>query len=98
SRVFQPGQHATTPSNPDRGRHGELYLRHLLAVLRRRLHSRVDACCDRYYKGEEDKTKRKSSATAEQEHHKKALRELNSKIFGASLLADDVVDDEVSDT
>ncbi|KAL6979866.1 Transcription factor myc2 [Sarracenia purpurea var. burkii] len=55
--------------------------------------------CDGYYKGEEDKTKRKSSSSAaEQEERKRVLRELNSMISGASLSADDSVDDEVSDT
>ncbi|XAR70630.1 hypothetical protein NMG60_11027544 [Bertholletia excelsa] len=54
---------------------------------------------DGYYKGEEDKGKRKSassSSAVEQEHRKKVLRELNSLISGAP--ADDTVDEEVTDT
>ncbi|KAH1105964.1 hypothetical protein J1N35_009732 [Gossypium stocksii] len=50
---------------------------------------------DGYYKGEKDKGKRKlktSSVVVEQEHRKKVLRKLNSLIF------DDAVDEEVTDT
>ncbi|PSR89239.1 Transcription factor like [Actinidia chinensis var. chinensis] len=55
---------------------------------------------DGYYKGEEDKGKRKtaSSSAVEQEHRKKVLRELNSMISGAVSPADDAVDEEVTDT
>ncbi|KAA8522053.1 hypothetical protein F0562_012633 [Nyssa sinensis] len=56
---------------------------------------------DGYYKGEEDKGKRKtasSQSAAEQEHRKKVLRELNSLISGSSASADDAVDEEVTDT
>uniref|UniRef100_A0A5B7AKA4 Transcription factor n=1 Tax=Davidia involucrata TaxID=16924 RepID=A0A5B7AKA4_DAVIN len=56
---------------------------------------------DGYYKGEEDKGKRKtasSSSAAEQEHRKKVLRELNSLISGHSGSNDDAVDEEVTDT
>ncbi|KAK9275463.1 hypothetical protein L1049_022730 [Liquidambar formosana] len=56
---------------------------------------------DGYYKGEENKGKRKvtsASSVAEQEHRKKVLRELNSLISGPSATADDAVDEEVTDT
>ncbi|TYH97366.1 hypothetical protein ES332_A12G238500v1 [Gossypium tomentosum] len=56
---------------------------------------------DGYYKGEEDKGKRKlktSSVVAEQEHRKKVLRELNSLISGSTAPTDDAVDEEVTDT
>jgi len=56
---------------------------------------------DGYYKGEEDKGKRKlnaSTSAAEQEHRKKVLRELNSMISGSSAPTDDAVDEEVTDT
>ncbi|XP_010273162.1 PREDICTED: transcription factor MYC2-like [Nelumbo nucifera] len=54
---------------------------------------------DGYYKGEEDKMKRKVTVSpAEQEHRKKVLRELNSLISGAPPSADDTVDEEVTDT
>nr|AGZ94899.1 MYC transcription factor 2 [Solanum lycopersicum] len=58
---------------------------------------------DGYYKGEEDKAKRKLSVSspayiAEQEHRKKVLRELNSLISGAPPGTDDAVDEEVTDT
>ncbi|KAF5734292.1 Transcription factor [Tripterygium wilfordii] len=54
---------------------------------------------DGYYKGEEDKGKSKLrnavSSVDEQEHRKRVLRELNSLISG---VADDAVDEEVTDT
>nr|USZ80138.1 MYC2 [Uncaria rhynchophylla] len=63
---------------------------------------------DGYYKGEEDKGKRKNSRSsssptspasiAEQEHRKKVLRELNSLIAGPQGSSDDAVDEEVTDT
>ncbi|XVF52354.1 hypothetical protein PTKIN_Ptkin05aG0012000 [Pterospermum kingtungense] len=57
---------------------------------------------DGYYKGEEDKGKRKlkasSSTITEQEHRKKVLRELNSLISGSTVVSDDAVDEEVTDT
>ncbi|KAK6146440.1 hypothetical protein DH2020_020309 [Rehmannia glutinosa] len=54
---------------------------------------------DGYYKGEEDKGKRKTaSSPAEQEHRKRVLRELNSLIAGPQAIADDAVDEEVTDT
>ncbi|KAL3497797.1 hypothetical protein ACH5RR_040529 [Cinchona calisaya] len=57
---------------------------------------------DGYYKGEEDKGKRKnprsSSSVAEQEHRKKVLRQLNSLIAGPQGSSDDAVDEEVTDT
>ncbi|CAN4128161.1 unnamed protein product [Withania somnifera] len=58
---------------------------------------------DGYYKGEEDKAKRKLAVSspayvAEQEHRKKVLRELNSLISGTQPGADDAVDEEVTDT
>ncbi|KAF8412805.1 hypothetical protein HHK36_000775 [Tetracentron sinense] len=55
---------------------------------------------DGYYKGEEDKMKRKMTPTsvAEQEHRKKVLRELNSLISGVPASSDDTVDEEVTDT
>ncbi|KAL3006208.1 hypothetical protein AAZX31_08G264000 [Glycine max] len=57
---------------------------------------------DGYYKGEEDKDKVKTKApktrsSAEQDHRKKVLRELNSLISGPSASADDI-DEEVTDT
>nr|AAB00686.1 phaseolin G-box binding protein PG1 [Phaseolus vulgaris] len=55
---------------------------------------------DGYYKGEEDKGKGKAPkemSSAEQDHRKKVLRELNSLISGPFRSADDV-DEEVSDT
>ncbi|XP_052210114.1 transcription factor MYC2-like [Diospyros lotus] len=54
---------------------------------------------DGYYKGEEDKAKRKmTTSPSEQEHRKKVLRELNSLISDSSPSADDTVDEEVTDT
>ena len=56
---------------------------------------------DGYYKGEEDKAKSKSAKTpssAEQDHRKKVLRELNSLISGNSAVPSDDVDEEVTDT
>ncbi|CAA2977809.1 transcription factor MYC4-like [Olea europaea var. sylvestris] len=54
---------------------------------------------DGYYKGEENKVKRKTAASpAEQENRKKVLRELNSLISGPQSSADDAVDEEVTDT
>nr|QJQ51171.1 bHLH transcription factor bHLH2.3 [Gardenia jasminoides] len=60
---------------------------------------------DGYYKGEEDKGKRKNPRSssspisiAEQEHRKKVLRELNSLIAGTQGSSDDAVDEEVTDT
>ncbi|KAM7525424.1 hypothetical protein LguiA_015326 [Lonicera macranthoides] len=55
---------------------------------------------DGYYKGEENKGKRKNVITsaAEQEHRKKVLRELNSLISGSHASPDDAVDEEVTDT
>ncbi|XP_027345442.1 transcription factor MYC2-like isoform X2 [Abrus precatorius] len=56
---------------------------------------------DGYYKGEEDKGKGKATKTtssAEQDHRKKVLRELNSLISGPSASGDDAVDEEVTDT
>ncbi|KAL3329799.1 hypothetical protein AABB24_033920 [Solanum stoloniferum] len=63
---------------------------------------------DGYYKGEEDKNKRRASSSsanfvAEQEHRKKVLRELNSLISGVQAAVagsggDDAVDEEVTDT
>uniref|UniRef100_A0A5B7AIC4 Transcription factor n=1 Tax=Davidia involucrata TaxID=16924 RepID=A0A5B7AIC4_DAVIN len=56
---------------------------------------------DGYYKGEEDKGKRRtasSQSAVEQEHRKKVLRELNSLISGSSGSTDDAVDEEVTDT
>ncbi|XP_060207598.1 transcription factor MYC2 [Lycium barbarum] len=58
---------------------------------------------DGYYKGEEDKAKRKLPVSspayiAEQEHRKKVLRELNSLISGTQTGTDDAVDEEVTDT
>ncbi|CBI33883.3 unnamed protein product, partial [Vitis vinifera] len=51
---------------------------------------------DGYYKGEEDKGKRKMtpSSVSEQEHRKKVLRELNSLISGTASSSDDAVDEE----
>ncbi|XP_077237623.1 transcription factor MYC2-like [Tasmannia lanceolata] len=55
---------------------------------------------DGYYKGEEDKRKRKVTAAsaADQEHRKKVLRELNSLISAGAVVTDDTVDEEVTDT
>ncbi|XP_010275210.1 PREDICTED: transcription factor MYC2-like [Nelumbo nucifera] len=54
---------------------------------------------DGYYKGEEDKMKRRVTVSpAEQEHRKKVLRELNSLISGVPASADEPVDEEVTDT
>ncbi|XP_057478945.1 transcription factor MYC2-like [Actinidia eriantha] len=55
---------------------------------------------DGYYKGEEDKGKRKtaSASAVEQEHRKKVLRELNSLISGGGASTDDAVEEEVTDT
>ncbi|KAK4751702.1 hypothetical protein SAY87_020500 [Trapa incisa] len=60
---------------------------------------------DGYYKGEEGKSKGKSSSrplnpasSVEQEHRKRVLRELNSLIAGTSAISDDAVDEEVTDT
>ncbi|XP_058086947.1 transcription factor MYC2 [Magnolia sinica] len=57
---------------------------------------------DGYYKGEEDKRKRRSVApatsAADQEHRKRVLRELNSLISGVATSIDDAVDEEVTDT
>ncbi|KAJ4951463.1 hypothetical protein NE237_028295 [Protea cynaroides] len=55
---------------------------------------------DGYYKGEEDKMKRKMTPTsaAEQEHRKKVLRELNSLISGMPASTDDAIDEEVTDS
>ncbi|KAI3469150.1 hypothetical protein Pfo_025813 [Paulownia fortunei] len=54
---------------------------------------------DGYYKGEENKGKRKTaSSPSEQEHRKKVLRELNSLISGPQATVDDAVDEEVTDT
>ncbi|XP_059640563.1 transcription factor MYC2 [Cornus florida] len=54
---------------------------------------------DGYYKGEEDKAKRKTAqSSAEQEHRKKVLRELNSLISGSAASTDDAIDEEVTDT
>ncbi|KAH0644386.1 hypothetical protein KY284_032270 [Solanum tuberosum] len=63
---------------------------------------------DGYYKGEENKNKRRASSSsanfvAEQEHRKKVLRELNSLISGVQVAGagsggDDAVDEEVTDT
>ncbi|KAK6947425.1 Transcription factor MYC/MYB N-terminal [Dillenia turbinata] len=55
---------------------------------------------DGYYKGEEDKGKKKMtpSSAAEQEHRKKVLRELNSLIAGPSATENETVDEEVTDT
>ncbi|KAJ8568249.1 hypothetical protein K7X08_020971 [Anisodus acutangulus] len=58
---------------------------------------------DGYYKGEEDKGKRKLPVSslayiAEQEHRKKVLQELNSLISGTQTGTDETVDEEVTDT
>lgn len=54
---------------------------------------------DGYYKGEENKTNRRTAASpAEQEHRKKVLRELNSLVAGPQAISDDAVDEEVTDT
>ncbi|XP_073019781.1 transcription factor MYC2-like [Primulina eburnea] len=53
---------------------------------------------DGYYKNEENKMKRKTaSSPAEQEHRKRVLRELNSLVSGSQDLADNTVDEEVTD-
>ncbi|RWR86802.1 transcription factor MYC2 [Cinnamomum micranthum f. kanehirae] len=51
---------------------------------------------DGYYKGEEDRRKRRAASAADQEHRKRVLRELNSLVSGVA--SDDVVDEEVTDT
>ncbi|KAF9623615.1 hypothetical protein IFM89_003542 [Coptis chinensis] len=56
---------------------------------------------DGYYKGEEDKLKKKTptpTSAAEQDHRKKVLRDLNSMISGVPASSDDAVDEEVTDT
>ncbi|GFZ15443.1 basic helix-loop-helix (bHLH) DNA-binding family protein [Actinidia rufa] len=55
---------------------------------------------DGYYKGDEDKAKHAAAApsSAEQAHRKKVLRELSSLISDAPPLADDTVEEEVTDT
>ncbi|CAN0842897.1 Transcription factor MYC2 [Linum grandiflorum] len=54
---------------------------------------------DGYYKGEDKvKSAKRNFSPAEQEHRKKVLRELNSLISGPNSAADDVVDEEVTDT
>ncbi|KAK4368720.1 hypothetical protein RND71_012512 [Anisodus tanguticus] len=58
---------------------------------------------DGYYKGEEDKGKRKLPVSslayiAEQEHRRKVLHELNSLISGTQTGTDETVDEEVTDT
>ncbi|CAH9134243.1 unnamed protein product [Cuscuta epithymum] len=54
---------------------------------------------DGYYKGEEDRARRRRTATSpsEQAHRKRVLRDLNSLISGPGS-ADDSVDEEVTDT
>ncbi|KFK45000.1 hypothetical protein AALP_AA1G331100 [Arabis alpina] len=59
---------------------------------------------DGYYKGEEDKSNRRSSSPpafttpVDQAYRKKVLRELNSLISGSLAPADDAVEEEVTDT
>ncbi|CAA0838083.1 Transcription factor MYC4 [Striga hermonthica] len=55
---------------------------------------------DGYYKGEEDKAKRRTaSSPSEQEHRKRVLRELNSLVSDPqAAVADDAIDEEVTDT
>ncbi|XP_019097973.1 PREDICTED: transcription factor MYC3-like [Camelina sativa] len=54
---------------------------------------------DGYYKGEEDKEKKKNNTnTAEQEHRKRVIRELNSLISGGIGVSDEANDEEVTDT
>ncbi|KAG7532442.1 Transcription factor MYC/MYB N-terminal [Arabidopsis thaliana x Arabidopsis arenosa] len=54
---------------------------------------------DGYYKGEEDKEKKKNNTnTAEQEHRKRVIRELNSLISGGIGVSDESNDEEVTDT
>ncbi|XP_073033333.1 transcription factor MYC2-like [Primulina eburnea] len=54
---------------------------------------------DGYYKNEGNKMKRKTaSSPLEQEHRKRVLRELNSLVSGSQDLADNTVDEEVTDT
>ncbi|CAA0841872.1 Transcription factor MYC4 [Striga hermonthica] len=54
---------------------------------------------DGFYKGEEDKAKRRTaSSPSEQEHRKRVLRELNSLVSGPQAVAEDAVDEEVTDT
>ncbi|CAN8245830.1 unnamed protein product [Cochlearia groenlandica] len=57
---------------------------------------------DGYYKGEEDKEKKKkelkNSNPAEQEHRKRVIRELNSLISGGIGLSDESNDEEVTDS
>lgn len=54
---------------------------------------------DGYYKGEENKFKRNTvSSPEEQEHRKKVIRELNSLISGSQASPDEAVDEDVTDT
>lgn len=54
---------------------------------------------DGYYKGEENKVKRNTvSSPEEQEHRKKVIRELNSLISGSQASPDEAVDEDVTDT
>ncbi|KAL3645566.1 Transcription factor myc2 [Castilleja foliolosa] len=54
---------------------------------------------DGYYKGEDEKHKRRTaSSPSEQAHRKRVLRELNSLISGPQAIADDAIDEEVTDT
>ncbi|GER50588.1 basic helix-loop-helix DNA-binding family protein [Striga asiatica] len=54
---------------------------------------------DGFYKGEEDKAKRRtSSSPSEQQHRKRVLRELNSLVSGPQAVAEDAIDEEVTDT
>ncbi|CAA7014600.1 unnamed protein product [Microthlaspi erraticum] len=54
---------------------------------------------DGYYKGEEDKEKKKKTSNpAEQEHRKRVIRELNSLISGGIGVSDESNDEEVTDT
>ncbi|KAL6905383.1 hypothetical protein ACP4OV_002984 [Aristida adscensionis] len=57
---------------------------------------------DGYYKGCDDDKRKPRPATpasqAEQEHRKRVLRELNSLISGAAPVADEAVEEEVTDT
>ncbi|CAK9179116.1 unnamed protein product [Ilex paraguariensis] len=49
---------------------------------------------DGYYEGEEDKGKRNTVSSAEQEHRKEVLRQLNSLISGQQAPTDEAVDEE----
>ncbi|KAK7252479.1 hypothetical protein RIF29_36445 [Crotalaria pallida] len=63
--------------------------------------STILAWGDGYYKGDDDKSKpnsHKKTSSAEQDHRKKVLRELNSLISGSSPSENDTVDEEVTDT